>query len=422
MKFLHTSDWHLGRTLHGADLTSAFEKWCAHVVEVARTELVDALLISGDVYDRGVPPLPMVDLLSETLAELSEFTQVIATSGNHDSPRRLGFASGLLRPTLSIVTDSLTGCSPIPVVSGGELAGVVYALPYLDPDFERARLVEGEVLARSHEAVVGAALGRIAGSLSTGAGSVDGARVPVVVMAHEFVVGGEPSDSERDLRIGGVDSVPAGLFRIGEVDGAGAGKGSRAGKRAGAGQEGTKGAGTGDSGLIDYVALGHLHRPQRVGGPDGPVMRYSGSPIAFSFSEENHKKSSVLVTIEDGTVSTELIDAPVDRPLATVTGTLEELLSRKYDGLREHFLRVRVTDPERPRDLSARIKKVFPYALDIQDLSERTRINAAQIAAVREDPLGTLGDFFAEAGGRDVTADEKATLEAALLAAEGQVL
>ncbi|WP_434700500.1 metallophosphoesterase family protein [Trueperella pyogenes] len=101
MRFLHTADWHLGRTLHGADLTPAFEQWCEHAVDLVASERVDALFISGDVYDRGIPPVTMVDLLSETLTRLLEHTRVIMTSGNHDSAQRLGFGAGLTRERIA---------------------------------------------------------------------------------------------------------------------------------------------------------------------------------------------------------------------------------------------------------------------------------------------------------------------------------
>lgn len=113
MKILHTSDWHLGRPLHRADLTPAFEMWVDHVVDTVREREVDALLISGDVYDRSVPPAPMVELFSRTLRRLAQLTTVILISGNHDSPQRLGFGAELFQERIVIRTDPLRCAQPV---------------------------------------------------------------------------------------------------------------------------------------------------------------------------------------------------------------------------------------------------------------------------------------------------------------------
>lgn len=376
MRFLHTSDWHLGRTLHGADLTEAFELWTEHVVELARTRDLDGVLISGDVYDRGIPPVTMVDLLSSTLHRLLDYTSVVLTPGNHDAPKRLGFASSLLREGLTITSDVLASSSPAQIRRDGEVVGLVYGLPYLDPDMERYRLspIPDEPLERSHVAVVEAAVNRIR---EDRAGRPD---LPTVVMAHAFVVGGEPSTSERDLTIGGVDSVPASVFRD-------------------------------DS--FDYIALGHLHGPQSVGSDEGLAMRYSGSPIAFSFSEENHKKSSVLVTIEHAgaTPQIELIPAPVYRPLATIRGPIDELLANHADKS-DHFIRALVTDSERPPHMYHRLAATFPHMLECQHDVALTRVRTAELQRAHTDPLAVLEEFFNVAGGRELTDEEREIVSA----------
>ncbi|MFC2267696.1 MAG: exonuclease SbcCD subunit D, partial [Peptidiphaga sp.] len=141
MRILHTSDWHVGRTLHRADLMPAFELWCRHVVEVVRENEVDAVLVSGDVYDRGVPPTAAVGLVDRTLAELAGLATVVVTAGNHDSPQRLGFGAALMRENVHIRTDALSSGVPVEVRgSDGRLGALVYPIPYLDPDVERTRL------------------------------------------------------------------------------------------------------------------------------------------------------------------------------------------------------------------------------------------------------------------------------------------
>ncbi len=383
MRFLHTADWHLGRTLHGADLTHAFENWADHVVELVATQDIDALLVSGDVYDRGIPPVEMVDLLADTLERALEFTNVIVTSGNHDSARRLGFGSRLMREGLYFYTDSLNSHVPVQIAGSNGQSALIYPIPYLDPDSERGRLAEdpSEPLDRSHAAVLGRVLENIRYDLAsrgindtsarTDSGQGNPAEPTVIIMSHSFVIGAEETDSERDISVGGAAQVSASLF---------------------------------DLPGVDYVALGHIHGPQKVGG-NGPLMRYSGSPIPFSFSEENHIKSSVIMdTQADDPI--ELIPAPVYRKLATLEGTLDELLSSKYDSHRGNFLRINVTDLERPANLFAKLVQKFPYVLEHHHLTEATSVSIAELEAIRTEPLSVLREFFETSGGRELTDGE----------------
>lgn len=376
MRLLHTSDWHLGRNLHGADLTPAFEAWADHVVDLVATQDVDALIVAGDVYDRAIPPVPMVDLLADTLERALEYTRVIVTSGNHDSAQRLGFGARLMREGLYFYTDARYSHVPVPIPdSTGHTGALIYPIPYLDPHIERTRLADDpdEPLASSHRAVVGKVLENISADLAQRSGS--GSRPAGIITAHTFVSGAKETDSERNIAIGGIADVPASLFNVPGVD---------------------------------YVALGHIHGPQSVGGAlgaddqHGPLMRYCGSPIPFSFSEENHVKSSVLLDTEAAD-PIELIEAPVFRKLATLEGTLEELLSAKFAEFEDHFVRIHVTDPERPRNLSARLAQRFEHVLEIQHVTERTAMPLAELQAIRAEPLSVLREFFESAGGRPLT-------------------
>jgi exonuclease SbcD len=317
MRLLHTSDWHLGRTLHGVDLLPYQAVYLEHLVELTRAERVDAVLVAGDVYDRAIPSVEAVAVLADALARLSEHTTVVLTSGNHDSATRLGFGATLMRERVRLRTAIADAGTPVVVGDA-----VVYGVPFLDPDFARAQLAdeldaEGSrvLLARSHAAVLGAAMRRVRADRATRR------QTRAVVMAHAFVTGGEPSESERDIRVGGVDQVPAGTF-----------------------------AG------VDYVALGHLHGPQQV----APGVRYSGSPLAYSFSEMHHHKSTALVDLSGSEPAVTLVPAPVPRALADVVGTLDVVL-----GSRAHtddWVRVTVTDAARPPDLSRRVKDRYPNA------------------------------------------------------------
>ena len=400
MRLLHTADWHLGRSLHGVDLLEHQAAFLDHLVELARDCQVGAVLVSGDVYDRAVPPVEAVTLLSETLSRLAEFTQVVLISGNHDSAIRLGFGAQLMRPDLHLITQVARVGQAIElpgVVDAGPC--LVYPLPYLDVDVARGVLAEGvEPLARSHQAVLGAAMDRVRADLakrrgwskaargSTGPGQAKTDRV--VVLAHAFVAGGVGSDSERDIQVGGVNVVPASLF-----------------------------AG------VDYLALGHLHGPQAVGaGSAGPLMRYAGSPLALSFSEKDQVKSTVMVDLSRSEVTTELMPVPVPRPLKQIAGTMAELLSSQFDAVAADWLWVTVTDPARPVDMLQQLDRRFPNRLVTQHLPEglaRAAVSGPRAEAT--DPMAVAAEFMTHVGGTAPTKPELAAMASALeavLAAE----
>lgn len=232
MRLLHTADWHLGRTLHRVPLLDAQRAVLDHLVALARDEQVDAILLAGDVFDRALPPVEAVRVAGDALRRLAEVAPVVVISGNHDSAGRLGFAAELIAAGgVHLRTEPLGAGDPV-VLHDEHGPVAIYGLPYLDPDLTRGPLGVEE---RSHEAVIGAAMAHVRADLDARS-ATDGAPPRAVVVAHAFVQGGEPSESERDISIGGAQTVPPSLF-----------------------------AG------ITYTALGHLHRPHAVGGGDAPA-------------------------------------------------------------------------------------------------------------------------------------------------------
>jgi len=320
MRLLHTADWHLGRSFHGVSLLDAQATYVDWLVGVAGDARVDAILISGDLYDRALPPVDAVRLADEALARLVEIAPVVVISGNHDSAARLAFGSGLFeRAGLHVRTDIARIGEPV-LIGGAEGGAAIYPIPYLEPDVARPLL---EVQERGHGAVLDAAMACIRDDVALRQ------RLQTVVMAHAFVAGAFPSQSERDLSVGGAASVPASTF-----------------------------AG------VDYVALGHIHQPQRVGtGSDerAVVGRYAGSPLAFSFSEAGHTKSVAVVEVGG---QAELLPCPVPRPLAALRGTLEELLAGAEHAVAEQaWVQVTLTDPVRPADAMERLRARFPHTV-----------------------------------------------------------
>jgi exonuclease SbcD len=322
MRFLHTSDWHLGRTLHGVDLIDAqravLQQICGLVSNPVDGIGIDAVLISGDIYDRAVPPVEAVTVFSETLAELTRLTTVIVTAGNHDSAIRLGFGSAMFTDRLQIRTalDSVGD----PVLLDGV---AVYPLPYLDPDAARAVLAEAdEPLPRSHQAVMAAAMDRVRADLAQRP-----AGTRSIVMAHAFVVGGAPSESERSIVVGGVDSIAASTF-----DG------------------------------VDYVALGHLHGAQQPSAAGDTVLRYSGSPLRYSFSEREHTKTVTMVDIA-AEVAVTAVPLVQQRGMAELSGLLDQLL--QDEAHLDDWVRVTVTDRARPDSMFDRVKSRYPHVLQV---------------------------------------------------------
>jgi exonuclease SbcD len=335
LRLLHTSDWHLGRSFHRVGLLDAQAAFIDHLVSVVRAERVDVVLVAGDVYDRALPSLPAVELFDDALHRLAGLgVPTVMISGNHDSARRLGVAAGLIdRAGIHLRTDP-AGCAA-PVVVADEHGEVAfYGLPYLEPALVRD---EFGLSRAGHTEVLGAAMERVRADL---AGRPAGTRS--VVLAHAFVTGGVACDSERDITVGGVAAVPAEVF-----DGA------------------------------DYVALGHLHGCQTI----TERVRYSGSPLAYSFSEAEHRKSMWLVDLgADGAVTAERVACPVPRPLARLRGRLDDLLADPaHERHEDSWVEATLTDPHRPHEPMARLRKRFPHALALAFEPERTG----------EDPLAS---------------------------------
>lgn len=377
MRLLHTSDWHLGRSFHQQGLLDAQAAHLDHLVEVVRAERIDAVLVAGDIFDRALPPVDAVELASEAFARLAATgARVVVTSGNHDSPARLG-ANAALADAAGVHFRTRWQGVGTPVLLEDDHGPVaVHGLPYLEPDAVRAAW---ELPARSHEAALGAAMTRVRADLARRR------HTRSIVLAHAFVarVGDRPeelaSDSERDLSVGGVQVAPATLF-----DG------------------------------IDYVALGHLHSPHVL----GEHLRYSGAPLAYSFSETSHEKGSWLVELgAPGTPArSTFVPAPVPRPLATLRGRLRDLLDdpglARYE---DHWLQVVVTDPQRPDQTMQRLRARFPHTvvLDFQPEGRAPRAGLVTPRVVGRSDLDVALGFVQEVRDLEATTEEELLLQLA---------
>ena len=372
MRLLHTSDWHLGRSLISVPLIDEQRFFLHWLVDQVRAHEVDAVLISGDVYDRAVPSVEAIALLEWALVQLSKTASIVLIPGNHDSPTRLGFAGPLLEAA-RVHLRADVGDLDRPVVLTGKRGEqcAVYCIPFLEPTLQAERLQSD----RTHEAVLSAAMTLIR--------SAHTAEMPMVVLSHAFITGGFSSDSERDVRVGGIPDAPIALF------------------------EGAS-----------YVALGHLHRPQQVGADSGVIARYAGSPLAYSFSEEGQQKSVTLIDLKPSGDSTiQLLATPQPRPLTTIRGELAELLSSdQYEGVEQHWIRAILTDPRRPENPMDRLRQRFPHALQLEFAPDG--LTPGQLPSTTpislQDPAAVTCQFIEYVTGTEPSAQEVTLIQDAV--------
>jgi exonuclease SbcD len=312
MRLLHTSDWHIGIKLGNFDYLPSQKEFADWLLAIVKTEAIDVVLIAGDIFDKSTPSEDSINLVDEILVSLLEVgVSVVVISGNHDSAGRLNFCSKAMENAGLYIRTEQRNLSdigaPIHLEKNGESVSII-PIPYLDPQ----RVIEIGEAERSHGGLIDEILKiRIKEVADPG---------KTVVMSHAFVAGGSESDSERKISIGGTARVATDVY---------------------------KGFG--------YVALGHLHRPQPVGGSN---VFYSGTPLQYSFSEE-HQKSVRIVDISED-VKTHDIDIPVGPTVVTLTDSLDNLISdAKYKHAENYLVRVKLTDSIRRLNAQDRLSSRF---------------------------------------------------------------
>jgi exonuclease SbcD len=366
VRILHTSDWHFGRLFHGVHLTEDQAWWSNQFLKFVAESRIDAVLIAGDIYDRAVPPPDAVALLDDVFARLAIDLRVpvVAMAGNHDSPDRLAFGARLMQAQGVHVFGNLAS-EPAKVRLRGEDDEVdVFVCPYAEP--ATARQLTGDPDLHDHDAVVGRAAAMARAARST--------HVPAVFMAHAFVAGGSECESERPLAVGGSAAVASAHL----------------------------------SGF-DYVALGHLHRSQRVGAES---IRYAGSPLKYSFSEADHRKSVTLVETTSGRdPHIEQIELGARRDVRVLTGTLAQILAGPTEGCnRDDYVSVELTDKGAILDAMSRIRQVWPNCLHLDRsafLGEGVGATRSSQDHRRRSDLDLYEEFFAEVTGDPLEDSER---------------
>ncbi len=350
MKLIHLSDLHLGKRVSEFPMIEDQKHILHEVLNVIDNEKVDGVMIAGDVYDRSIPPVEAVTLLDHFLEELvRRNVHVFMISGNHDSAERLAFGSTLISKSNVFISPAYSG-KVEPWVFEDEYGAIcVYALPFVKP--VHVRMAHEDCDAHSYTDAVRDAVKAMGVDVSA----------RNIIISHQFVTGALRSDSE-EISVGGSDNVDVSVFDD-----------------------------------FDYVALGHLHRPQKVG---RETVRYSGTPLKYSFSECNDAKSVPVIEMrEKGDISIRLIPLKPLHDLRVIRGSYDELTLRKnYEGTNtEDYVHVILTDEEDVLDAAERLRTIYPNLMQLSYDNKRTQASgeitfADNLAA--KSPAELFGEFF----------------------------
>lgn len=324
MKILHTSDWHLGRSFGSVSLHDVQTAFCEWLLETAQANEVELLVVAGDLYDRSIPPQESVVLWRETLKAFNQAgIAVVAIAGNHDGADRVAAFDGLTDEARIFVRGGYGRAGEVLTLDFADGPLDIALVPFLDPQLAppewKDELADAD-LKPTHESVLRMALDRARASSSNSRS---------LAIVHAFVTGSTPAESERQLTVGGTDQVAAAVL------------------------EG-----------FSYVALGHLHTPQKIAALE--TVRYSGTPIPYSFSETGAKSVVLLDMAVDGSCSVESVPVPVGRGVVTLIGTIDELLSDgAHHEAKDLYVKAVLTDGAYVVDAKARLLEKFPYCTDV---------------------------------------------------------
>jgi len=328
MKIIHTADLHIGKRINEYSMLEEQEFILNQITDIVREENPDAIILAGDIYDKSIPSAEAVTLFDDFLVFLAKLGKsIFIISGNHDSAERLSFASRLMSVSKVYVSPVFNGTITPIILKDGDTEVAFYLLPYIKPSLVQHYAGE-DVEIKSYNEAMRYVIENL---------DIDKSRRNVLV-THQFITDAERTESE-DIVIGGLDNIDASVF---------------------------------DS--FDYVALGHLHRPQHCG---REAVRYSGSPLKYSFSEVNDKKSVTIIEME-GSGSTNISERPLKalHDWHDLKGTYEELTAKDfYDGkgYQEDFVRITLTDEDDIPDGMRKLKTIYHRLMVLQYDNKRTR-------------------------------------------------
>jgi exonuclease SbcD len=377
MRILHTSDWHLGRYFHSFPMEEDHDAVLTQIDEIIERERPDLLIIAGDIFDRAVPPQSALARFARFIRKVTANGRlaVVIIAGNHDSAAQIGMMGVLPTGGLSLVRGPIAADERPLMVHDPDGDVAVSALPF-SYEFAAREAFQDEAIGCPAD-VLGAQVRSARTHVPEG--------VRWVIVAHAFITGSSVSAGERPLSrmMGGIETVPLDLF------------------------EGAH-----------YVALGHLHRPQRVG---SDRIRYSGAPLAFGFDEEGDSKSVTLVDLAaDGSVSVRLVPLEPRRGVRTVRGKLAELLEAPE--VCEDFTSVILTDESPQIDPMRRIREKYPNAVHLTYERERTSADERLAAghSALEDPVAVVSSFMAAVRDEGLSEAERIIVEETIAGLDGE--
>ena len=362
MKFFHLSDLHLGKRVN--EFSMLEDQWdiLQKIVVFAKEHKPDAVLIAGDVYDKSLPIVEAVQLLDRFLVWLNELgITVFIVSGNHDNAERVAFGAELLKNSSVHIVQSYNGkIAPVTLSDGyGDIN--IWMLPYLKPSLIRRHFPDRDV--NTYSDAISAALSNA--NLDISARNV--------LIAHQFVTGAITSESE-EVSVGGSENVDGSVF-----DG------------------------------FDYVALGHIHRPQQI---CRETLRYCGTPLKYSFSEASHTKSVTVVDM-DGKGEIKITELPLVplRDMREVRGTYNEIMNRNsYRGTNtEDYIHIVLTDEQDEPDAMAKLRNIYPNLMRLEYDNRRTQaVSSLETVAStdKKTPSELFGDLFEMQNGQPMNEEQ----------------
>ena len=331
MKLIHLSDLHIGKRIYGFSMLEDQKYILQQILQIIKKEQADGVLIAGDLYDKGIPPAEAVQVFDKFLTELADLNiPIMAISGNHDSPERIAFGASLLKGRNVYLSPVYDGNVSAVTLQDAYGEVKIYMLPFLKPSIVRHALEEKyqkQFQIESYQEAVETAIKEL---------KVD-KKIRNVLVAHQFVTGAKQCESE-ELQIGGVDQISVETFEE-----------------------------------FDYVALGHLHSPQKVG---RDTVRYCGTPLKYSFSEVNHKKVvTVIELLEKGKVEISSIPLEPLRDMRKIKGTYLEITSKPfYEKINQQdYVQITLTDEEDIPDGLQKLKLFYPNLMCMEYDNKRTK-------------------------------------------------
>lgn len=365
MRFLHTADLHIGKRVNEFSMLEDQEYILRQILKTADKEQVEAVLIAGDVYDKQVPSAEAVRLFDWFLTQLnSRKLPAFVIGGNHDSVERLSFGAQIMEESGVYLTQSYDG-KVVPVRLEDEYGPVnLWMLPFLKPAMVKRFFPEQDIVTYQD------ALETVIGHMELNREERN------LLIAHQFVTGAVTGGSEDSVEVfvGGVENVDASVFAD-----------------------------------FDYVALGHIHRAQSAGGEQ---IRYSGTPLKYSFSEIRHEKSVTIAELkEKGSLTVHQEPLKPLHDMREIRGSYEELVLREnYQGTDlEDYLHVILTDENDIPDVIGRLRSIYPNIMKLDYDNQRTRRNQELMkeeAAVEQSPMELLGQFFLQQNNQEMSPEQ----------------